>query len=340
MKKRILCAALCLVTVLSIAACGKKAPAASAPAASSAASSVQETPTVKVNTMVLSGPTGVGAARMMADNAALGQDAPYTFTVAAGNDEVTPALISGEADIACVATNLAGTLYNKDAGVQVLAVNTLGVLYILEKGDTVTDAASLAGKTIYATGQGANPEYILNYVLTQNGLDPAADVDIQWMTPQEITAKMTQSADGVCMLPVPAATALLLKDSGVRQALDLTAEWDAVADQSLVMGCVVARTAFIQEHPEAVEAFLAEYEQSVSYMKDPANLDDAAELVAQFGITPNAAVAKAAIAQCNLTYLAGEPMRDAIQGYFEILFQANPASIGGSMPDDEFYYLP
>lgn len=345
MKKRILCTVLCLVTVLSLAACGKKAPAASdgsAPAASSSAASsasVQETPTVQVNAMVLSGPTGVGAAKMMADNAALGEDAPYSFLVAAGNDEVTPALISGEADIACVATNLAGTLYNKDAGVQVLAVNTLGVLYILERGDSVTGAASLAGKTIYATGQGANPEYILNYVLTQNGLDPAKDVDIQWMTPQEVTAKMLESSDGVCMLPVPAATALLLKDSGVRQALDLTAEWDAVADQSLVMGCVVARKQFIEAYPEAVEAFLAEYEQSVSYMKDPANLDDAAELVAQFGITPNAAVAKAAIGPCNLTYLTGDAMRDAIQGYFEILFQANPASIGGSMPDDEFYYL-
>ena len=339
MKKRILCTVLCLVAVLSLAACGKKAPAASsAPAAS--ASPVEETPAVKANVMVLSGPTGVGAAKMMADNAALGEDAPFTFTVAAANDEVTPALISGEADIACVATNLAGTLYSKNAGVRVLAVNTLGVLYILEKGETVTDAASLAGKPIYATGQGANPEYILNYVLTQNGLDPAKDVDIQWMTPQEITAKMTESDNGVCMLPVPAATALLLKDSGVRQALDLTAEWDAVADQALVMGCVVARTAFLEEHPEAVEAFLAEYEQSVNYMKDPANLDGAAELVAQFGITPNAAVAKAAIGQCNLTYLAGESMRDAIQGYFEVLFQANPAAIGGSMPDDAFYYLP
>ena len=288
--------------------------------------------------MVLSGPTGVGAAKMMADNDAKGEAAPYAFTVAAGNDEVTPALISGEADIACVATNLAGTLYNKDAGVQVLAANTLGVLYVLEKGNSVTSVSALAGKTVYATGQGANPEYILKYVLAQNGLDPEKDVNVQWMTPQEVTAKMAESAGGVCMLPVPAATALMIKDPDVRQALDLTEQWNAVAESPLVMGCVVARAAFIEEHPETVAAFLAEYEQSVDYMNDPANLDAAAELVARYAITPSAAVAKRAIPQCNLTFLTGNEMRDAIQGYFEILFQANPAAIGGGMPDDAFYY--
>lgn len=338
MKKRILCAVLCLVTVLALVACGKKDPDASS--ISNSDPDPIPVPTVDVHTMVISGPTGVGAAKMMADNAAKGADTPYTFTVAAGNEEVTPALANGEVDIACVATNLAGTLYNKDVDIQVLAVNTLGVLYILEKGNTVTNVADLSGKTIYATGQGANPEYILKYVLSQNGLDPERDVDIQWMTPQEITAKMSSGASGVCMLPVPAATALLLKDSGVRQALDLTQEWDAVANSSLVMGCIVARTQFIEEHPEAVEAFLAEYAQSVNFMADPDNLDRAAEMVAQFNITANAAVAKAAIGSCNLTYLDGNAMRDAIQSYFEILFQANPASIGGSIPDDAFYYLP
>ena len=290
--------------------------------------------------MVLSGPTGVGAAKLMADNEAAAQEDKVlaSAVVEADNQVVSSALINGDADIAAVATNVAANLVNKNEGsIQVLAVNTLGVLYILEKGDSVTSMADLAGKTVYATGEGANPQYVLNYLLTENGVDPA-DVDIQWMTAQEVTAQMVSSEDGICMLPVPAATALMIQDAGVRQALSLTDEWSKVSDGQLAMGCIVARTDYIEENPQGVEAFLAAYEDSIEYMSNPDNLDDAAELVAQYGITANAAIAKAAIPQCNLTYLAGDEMKTVLETYYQVLFAADPASIGGALPYDSFYY--
>ena len=257
------------------------------------------------------------------------------------NSEATALLSNGEADIAAVATNVASNFYHKtDGSIQMLAVNTMGVLYILEKGDSIQSMADLRGKTIYATGQGANPEYILNYLLTQNGLDPAADVTIQWLTAQEVTANMLSAEDGVCMLPVPAATALLMKDPGVRQALDLSAEWDAVSSTPLPMGCIVARREFVEEHPEAVDAFLDLYGDSISFMSDEGNRSEAAELVAKYGITANAQIAEAAIPQCNLTLLTGEEMQDTVQAYYEVLYRADPAAIGGSIPYDSLYYLP
>ena len=90
---------------------------------------------------------------------------------------------------------------------------------------------------------------------------------------------MLSAEDGVCMLPVPAATALLMKDPGVRQALDLSAEWDAVSSTPLPMGCIVARREFVEEHPEAVDAFLDLYGDSISFMSDEGNRSEAAELV-------------------------------------------------------------
>ena len=300
------------------------------------------------NVMVLSGPTGVGAAKLMSDveyaNENGGQTPDGTpsyidsITVEADNQAVSSALINGDADIAAVATNVAATLVNKNPeSIQVLAVNTLGVLYILEKGDTVTSMADLAGKTVYATGEGANPEYVLNYLLTENGVDPST-VDIQWMTAQEVTAQMVSSEDGICMLPVPAATALMIQDSGVRQALSLTDEWSAVSDGELAMGCIVARTDYIEENPQGVEAFLTAYQDSIEYMSDPDHAADAAELVAQYGITANAAIAKAAIPQCNLVYLTGDEMKSVLETYYQVLFAADPASIGGALPYDSFYY--
>ena len=300
------------------------------------------------NVMVLSGPTGVGAAKLMSDveyaNENGGQTPDGTpsyidtITVEADNQAVSSALINGDADIAAVATNVAATLVNKNPeSIQVLAGNTLGVLYILEKGDTVTSMADLAGKTVYATGEGANPEYVLNYLLTENGVDPST-VDIQWMTAQEVTAQMVSSEDGICMLPVPAATALMIQDSGVRQALSLTDEWSAVSDGELAMGCIVARTDYIEENPQGVEAFLTAYQDSIEYMSDPDHAADAAELVAQYGITPNAAIAQAAIPQCNLVYLTGDEMKSVLETYYQVLFAADPASIGGALPYDSFYY--
>ena len=331
----------------SSSASGSDSTSGSQSASTSAGDTSQSEAYVLPDFMVLSGPTGVGAAKLMADNenvtaeaVANGEINPSisSAVVEADNQVVSSALINGDADIAAVATNVAATLVNKNPeSIQVLAVNTLGVLYILEKGDTVTSMADLAGKTVYATGEGANPEYVLNYLLTKNGVDPA-DVDIQWMTAQEVTAQMVSSEDGICMLPVPAATALMIQDSGVRQALSLTDEWSSISDGELAMGCIVARTDYIEENPQGVEAFLSAYEDSIAYMSAPANLDAAAELVAQYGITANANIAKAAIPQCNLVCLTGDEMKSVLEAYYQVLFDAAPTSIGGALPDASFYY--
>ncbi len=340
MKKRTLALLLCAVMVLGLASCGKGTTSSGSVSGDVSGDVSAPAPETVVNVMALSGPTGVGMSKMMTDKDAMSITSPYNFTVVADNSEVGAALTKGEVDIACIATNVAANLYNKTDSLTVLAANTLGVLYILDKDASVTDVASLRGKTIYATGQGANPEFVIDHLLTQNGLDPDKDVDIQWMTPQEVTAKMVQSTDGVCMLPVPAATALMLKDSTVREAINISAAWDEISESPLVMGCVVVRNTFMQEHPELVEQFLTDYEASINFMNDPANLPVAAELAAAHGITANAAIAAKAIPQCNLTYMAGEQMRTAIQGYYEVLFTADPAAIGGGNPDDAFYYIP
>lgn len=349
-----------------MAGCGPKTPSAgnsasSAPGSSSSQpedisqpdGSVSEPGDVSAgsgrvpNFMVLSGPTGVGAAKMMADyEENTPASAIASYQVVSDNKEVTDALIHGDVDIAAIATNAAATLSAKsDGAIQVLAVNTLGVLYILEKGDTVHSIADLAGKTLYAPSntRGANPEHILNHLLEGNGVDPAA-VNIEWITPQEITVKMTTADAGICMLPVPAATALLVKDSGVREAVSLSQAWEDLEDSPLPMGCVVARTEYIEENPQEVESFLSVYEKSIDYIKG--NEESSAlsgplsppALVAQFGFAPNADVAVSAIPQCSLTFVTGQEMKTMLEDYYSILFETAPESIGGGLPYDSFYY--
>ena len=333
--KKIICLILSTVLLLTVlAGCGSEPNVPSGdPTDTTGEAATERLP----NVMVMSGPTGVGAAKLISDWAA-GESVVASATVAVDNEEVKNALINGDADIAAVATNVASALYNKtEGGVQVLAINTLGVLYILEKGDSIQTLADLEGRTVYATGQGANPEYILKYLLTESGVD-AAKVDIQWMTAQEVIAKTTTEEDAICMLPVPAATTVMMKDPTVRQAISLSEVWSGLDNGMLAQGCIVARTDYIRENPRAVEAFLEAYEQSLTYMMAEENRSDAAALVAQYGITANPQIAANAIPNCNLTFITGQEMHQILESFYQVLHRANPAAIGGEMPGEDFYY--
>ena len=298
---------------------------------------------ITVRLGVISGPTGIGAAKLLSD-AQKGETVNrYEYTIAADNTELVPALTNNEVDIATVASNVALNLYNKtDGAIRIIALGTQGVLHILEGsgGTMVESLEDLAGETVYAVGQGANPEYILRYLLEERGLNPDEDVEIVFAQPEEIQAKLLSGEIKYAMLPVPAATAVILKSGGqVRAAVDLTEVWEESGSGSqLIMTAVVARTEFIESNPKAVQAFLKEYEASIKFVNE--NVDEAAEMIAGFGITPNAAIAKQAIPQCHLIFISGRNMARSISDYFRVLYSVNPASVGGVLPDDAIYYVP
>lgn len=303
--------------------------------------SPSETPAAgPVRLVFLNGPTGMGAARLL-EGIDSGTVPGFTYEVVSDNNEAVNLLAHGDADIAALATNVALNLYNKAENIQLLALNTRGVLYILEGKGTqdISDLAGLQGKTLYAFGEGANPQYILRGLLAQNGLDEAS-IDLQWATPEEVTQALLSGQADAALLPVPAATAAIAKGDGqVRQAVDLTQAWeDAYGSSSLYMGCLVARRDFAAEEPQAVADFLEAYRASVeSVTGDPAG---AAPLAEAHGLAPSAAIAEKAIPACGLCFVSGAGMAGQITPYYEALFRADPAAIGGSLPDDGFYYVP
>lgn len=298
---------------------------------------------VDVNIAALKGPTAMGLVQFMddADNGKL-DDENYKFQIAASADEVTPKLVQGELDIAAVPANLASVLYNNTKGkVQVLAINTLGVLYIVENGNTIQSAADLKGKTIYASGKGSTPEYALNYILKENGIDPASDVTIEWKSEHsECVAALASDPSGIAMLPQPFVTTAQTKNPKIRVALDLTEEWNKIQENkeeksALLTGVVVARSEFVKENPEAVKNFLNHYKESVDYVND--NTDDAAKLVGKYEIVTEE-VAKKALPECNIVCITGDEMKEQLSGYLKVLLDANAESIGGALPEDDFYY--
>jgi NitT/TauT family transport system substrate-binding protein len=293
-----------------------------------------------INVAVLAGPTGMGAAKLMSDNTAGSTENNYTFTVATSPDEVTAAVINGSVDIAAVPSNLASVLYAKTKGaVEVMAVNTLGVLYLLENGSTINSVEDLRGKTICASGQASTPEYVLRYVLKQNGIDPDTDVTIKYYSAHAELATLMSSGDVVLgMLPEPNVTAVLSANANVHIALNLTDEWNKVSggESKLIMGCIIVNRTFAEANKAAVDVFLDEYKGSIDYVN--ANNAEASQLIAENGIIPKAAVAEKALPNCNIVYFDGDEMKKQLSGFLEVLFEANPESVGGNMPDDAFYY--
>ena len=312
--KTLLAAALALALVLATAACG----AADEP----------------VRVFALKGPTGIGLSGVMEDPA-------YAFTLVGAADEIVAAIASGSADIAACPTNLAATLYQKTKGsVQLLALNTLGVLHVVSSDHSIDSFDDLAGRKVYATGQASVPEYVVRYILEQNGLTDK--VEIEYVAEHsELATLMAAGKAEIGILPEPHVTSALMQNDALKAVIDVTAAFEAAAEKAgsdmvLSMGCVIVRRAFAEENPEKVEAFMDAYSKSVEMVNsDP---KAASQLVEKHGVMPKAAVAQRAIPNCHIVFIEGAEMRKQISPLYTVLYNANPASIGGALPGDDFYY--
>lgn len=346
---------LALTLILALTGCGGSAASSAPPESSSQLSSAPESSTAPessssalektgktLRVAALKGPTAMGMVKLMEDAEKVNTANDYEFTLAGSPDEIVGSIITGEFDIAAVPTNLAATLYNKTQGkVRLMALNTLGVLYLIEAGDTVQTISDLAGKTVYSTGKGSTPEFAFDYVLAQNGIRDQVAVEYK-SEHAELAALLSQGQAELALLPQPFVTTAMAQNEKLRVALDLTEEWDKVSQgaSQLTMGCVIATSSFLEENAAAAAAFLAEYRASVEFVTDPENLDKAAALIAAQGIIPQEEVAKKALPQCGITFLSGEEMKKTASGFLRVLYDADPQSVGGTLPDDGLYYVP
>lgn len=291
----------------------------------------------EIRVAVLNGTTGFGIAPLYSDiQNGIDHNMNAKIDFYADATLVAPLVIGGSVDIAAVPTNLAAVLYNKtQGGIEVLAVNTLGVLYLIENGETVNSLADLEGKTVYLPGSGSNPEYVLKTLLELAGLTDKVTLDYTYATPDELTAALAGGQAGIGVIPEPKVTAAMTKNSSLRVALDFSEEWKALTGTELVQGCIIARKAFIEAHPVAVDNFLKAYEESVNTLNsDP---DAATAAIVAAGIAANENLVKNALPRCNITYLVGDEMKNALNEFWGALYTQVPSSVGGALPDDGIF---
>lgn len=333
------------IVLLLITGCTSQQADQSSSAPSAASSAGEETSKKErtdVNVLTIAGPTGIGMAKLMQENQDGKTANNYDFTITSTPSDVLSAIMSGSADIAACPINLASNIFSKSKqGVQILAINTLGVLYVVTNGVEINDFSDLDGKSIVASGEGATPEFAMKYLSEAYGIS----FDLQFVDEFATAAGMIASGEcEIALLAEPSVTSALMKNNELKVSLDLTAIWrqagadGKIPNVELAQGCVIVRKEFAEAHPEAVKAFLSEYAASVSYMSAGENLDSAATLCETYGIVPKAAIAKKAIPNCNLVCITGSEMKTMATENLKVFFQYKPASIGGAMPADDFYY--
>lgn len=323
--KKVISLLLAVLLVFSLAACGAKDA---------------DVPAEKTNIRLatLKGPTGIGTAKLMQENDAGNAANNYTVTLCADPTEVMSGMAAGNFDLAACPLNMASVMYNKLSGnLQILAINTLGTLYMLSTND-VADIGALRGKTVVLAGQGATPEYVLNYLLEKNGLQDA--VTVEFKSEHAEVATLAAAADAndtrVFLLPEPNVTAAMLQNKALKNVLDLSSAFESASGVSLAMGCIVAKKDFAEQNKSAIDAFLAEYKASVDFTAS--DVDGAAALCEQYGIIPKAAVAKQAIPRCSITCVTGADMQKIATENLNVLLNADMKAVGGKLPGNDFWY--
>ena len=345
MKKllALICLALCALMVVSCGAAPKDTTADTTVDTTADTTDTTELKGAEIKIATLNGPTTIGVLGLLKGDASAGSKNTYTYDqIYAGADAFAPMLLKGEIQAAIIPCNAAATLAKNSGGkLQIAAVNNLGVLYILEKGEGIKSIEDLRGKTIVSTGAGTTPQYSLEYVLSKNGLKVGTDLTVEYKSEAtEVLAALKQGKADIAMLPQPAATNAQKAVEGLRVALDLNAEWEKVEDKAaLVTGVLVVNTKFAEENPDAVKILLEDYKKSCDMVTT--DLDKIAGYLVELkiGNITNIEIAKTAIPKCNIKYIDGEEMKAAVSGYLSILYNSNPASVGGEMPADTLYYI-
>lgn len=290
----------------------------------------------------LKGPTSIGLLFLMDKNEKSEAQGQYEFTMAVQADELLPLMVKGDLDIALIPANVAGVLYQKMEGqLAVIDINTLGVLYMVTGNSSIASVEDLKGRTIYLTGKGTTPDYVLHYLLSGNGLSEE-DCKLEYKSEAtEVAALLAENPEAVGLLPQPFVTAACAQNEALSVVLDMNEEWTKLQGEDgsrMVTGVTVVRKAYLEGHEEAVKTFLQEHQESAeSINRDPAA---GAVLAVQAGIIAKEPIAQKAIPNCNITYIDGNAMKQALSGYLAVLFEQNPEAVGGKLPAEDFYYMP
>ncbi len=302
-------------------------------------------PTTEVKIAGLKGPSSMGMIKMIDEQSSFGDNVSTLYDIVPAPDTLVAKLLNGEYDFATLPTNVASIIYNKKGAYQISGISTWGMLYVVTDDPDIKTWSDFSGKTVFPFAQASTPDILFKYLLNLNGIDPEKDVTFDYSLQQaELVQALAANQVSIAVLPEPFVTAVTMKNPDLKIPMNLQEEWKIAhatssilpADASYPMTAVVVRKEFAEEHPEIVTQFMNEYESSVNWVNE--NPGEASHLIEKNELGLTAKAAENAIPRSNMKLVKTSDCKNIIEFYLNVFNGFSPQSIGGAMPDEDFYY--
>lgn len=285
------------------------------------------------------GPSGVGMIKMMDEPP---RNAGMTVAVEAlgSADLLVARFIAGDAKIGILPPNVAAKLAASGKPLAVVAVVGNGMLSLLTNDGGIRTVADLKGKEVYMAGQSSTPDYVFRKILIANAIDPEKGISLRYsMAYPEMAQALIAGKIATAVLPEPFASMARKGKPDLAAPIDVQAEWSrAGGSPQYPMTVLVADTRFASSRPDALKAIIDAYRSSIEWTV--ANPKAAGVLVEKHSLGLKASVAEAAIPKSAYVFETAQDARKNLEALYSVLLAFAPASIGGKLPDDRFYWKP
>lgn len=257
-------------------------------------------------------------------------------------DQLRIMMTQDDVHFVSVPSNVASIFYNKGTDLKLLEISVWGVFYVISSNTSVQSLHDLTAQEVYVPFKGDQPDLVFRYICQQQGIDPFKDLEIQYVSsPLDLTLNLLAGTAEYAVTLEPGASQAIRKaqENGItiERVIDIQEEWGSVTgtDPRLPNAGVVALPGIL-ENPIAIEAFCKAYDEGVKWSNQ--NPHEAAILAAKYVEGVDAAAFEEAL---NYTIFESVPARDSkkeLEFMYSCFMDLEPDSIGGKLPDEEFYY--
>ena len=299
----------------------------------------EQTKKLDITVAVFKGPSGIAAAKLLGDNFQPGSNVNIKYLTLSSPMEAVAKMTSAEVDAVFLPVNMAAKLYTKGPRFKLAAVSGLGSLFMISTDNSINNWIDLKGKTIYLTGKGATPDYLLRYLLLENGLDPEKDVilDFSAQAPQ-IAQLMIAGRVETAFIPQPFVLQIETQSEKAKTVLNPQEELFRIrgGEKAFPFTAFVISPELYENRPEAAAALMEALGQSINWtLKNP---EAASVIIENFGIM-SASIAEKAIPVSGIKYIPAMQAKESIEDFLSMMLELDPVSVGGNLPDEGFYFV-
>jgi NitT/TauT family transport system substrate-binding protein len=295
--------------------------------------------TLNITVAVFKGPSGIAAAKLLGDNFQTGFNVNIDYITLSSPMEAVAKMTSSEVDAVFLPVNMAAKLYTKGTGFKLAAISGLGSLFMVSSDDSIKNWIDLKGKTIYLTGKGATPDYLLRYLLLENGLNPETDVRLDFSAPApQIAQLMIANRADTAFIPQPFVLQIESNSEKAKTVLNPQNELLRLrgGEQAFPFTAFVISPLLYENNPEAASALTEALGESIKWTLE--NPKKASVIIENFGIM-SASIAEKAIPVSGIEYIPGSLAKESVEDFLNMMLELDPVSVGGKLPDEGFYFV-